>query len=306
MYYPVLRAKQFELLTLRELKNIISANQVCPVLEPVRSKLEPLIKTISELNSAEIEPLVIINPSLGDFHNVDLIHANITNSQKTECKFLPCFSTKGLSVSELESQIEGYQRFAIYIEEGISKELVPILEEAELVLVYGQYRKAALKSVKKVVVVEDHFKSQKKNSEYPEKSFFSEAHVDYKAGNVVGFGDYTIVGREFSETGGPAYVVTLHLSYIDEDEFDAMYVRHFKSFDDKSPTRPGKKFGDSLVKLVDFYKANTDKVVRTSGIVDFMELAEKVHFPGLGQVKKISMKHHIETLNQYLVENTDA
>ncbi len=306
MYYPVLRAKQFELLALREIKGKVSPECVRPVLEPVREKLEPLIKTICELNESNIEPLVIVNPSLGDFAEKSLIDLNVNLSSGNRCNYLPCFSTKGITVDFLSDLLDGYDNFAIYVEEGISKELVPILERADLVLVYGQYRKAALKNVNKVVLIEDPFKSQKKNSEYPEKSFFSETHVDYMSGNVVGFGDYTIVGREFSESGGPAYVVTLHLSYVDSEEFDAMYVRHFKSYDDNSPTNPGKKFGDCLLQLITFYEQNSDKVFKSSGIEDFLALKEKVHFPGLGQAKKISMKHHIETLNQYLVVTPHA
>ncbi|WP_420854214.1 sce7725 family protein [Sodalis ligni] len=56
--------------------------------------------------------------------------------------------------------------------------------------------------------------------------------------NVIGFSDYTIVGSDYSEAGGPAYVVTIHLSYI-EDEYKQLLIRHFSSEESNSPANPG-------------------------------------------------------------------
>lgn len=73
MYYPILRGKQFELIALRELAANISPELIRPVIEPVRGNLAPLHKTIEALNKSGIKPLVIINPSIGDFSKSEKI-----------------------------------------------------------------------------------------------------------------------------------------------------------------------------------------------------------------------------------------
>ena len=304
MYYPVLRGKQFELIALRDLCSILNKEQFCPIFEPVRSKLQPLSRTIEHLNKIDVIPIVIINPTLGDFK------ANIVPNQNTiedelystidDLNFIPCFSTKGHTADSLSRIINGTNKpFAVFIEEGLGKDMLPILSDAVLVIAH-KYLRAPFKTLSNIVIVEDNFTKAVRNSDYPQRSYFSDRHTDYKEGtNVIGYGDYAITSKDFVESGGPAYVIAIHLSYIDPDEFDAMYIRHFKSFDDKSPTRPGEKFGNALDKLVEFYDSNPKIFNQTLGLKGFRKLKEEDHFPGLGQVKKLSIQHHIETLCQY-------
>ncbi|EPQ8264266.1 sce7725 family protein [Vibrio alginolyticus] len=302
MYYPVLRGKQFELIALRELATVLSNTEFCPIIEPVRQKMDSLGKTISHLNKENLEPIVVVNPYLGDFSDASgkISIEKSLRSTIEGLRFTPCFSTKGLSSSELSSLISSTSTpFAVFVEEGLNKDIVSLLSDASLVI-SNKYHRAAFKSLSQVVVVEDSFSRATKNSDYPDKSYFSDRHTDYKEGeNVVGFGDYTITGNGFLESGGPAYVVAIHLSYIDPDEFNAMYVRHFKSYDDKSPTRPGDKFGDALDKLINFTNDNPDLFNDTIGLDGFRRLKSEDHFPGLGQIKKLSIQHHIETLSKY-------
>ncbi|EGR0208219.1 sce7725 family protein [Vibrio vulnificus] len=301
MYYPTLRGKQFELIALRELSSRIDKELFCPIIEPVRSKLQALGKTISFLNEADIAPIVIVNPSLGDFSEQSFfsIESKLRDEAK-DLRFMPCFSTKKQSTESLQELISSTTvPFAIFVEEGLSREMLPLLSDASLVIT-TKYQRSAFKSIERVVIVEDNFTRASRNSDYPERSYFSDRHTEYQEGkNVCGYGDYTITGNDFLESGGPAFVVTIHLSYIDPDEFDAMYIRHFKSFDDNSPTRPGEKFGDALKKLIDFCDSNPELFERTLGLDGFRKLKSQDHFPGLGQVKKLSIQHHIETLAKY-------
>ena len=63
---------------------------------------------------------------------------------------------------------------------------------------------------------------------------------------------------------------------------------------------PAGKFAQALNKLVKELESGKSKLLGTSAIKEFRELHTKGHFPGLGYVKKLSMKHHIETLADYL------
>ncbi|MCG2835321.1 sce7725 family protein [Photobacterium sp. WH77] len=303
MYYPVLRGKQFELIALRELAPRLSPETICPIIEPVRNKYPALAKTIKNLNECQFKPIIVINPSIGDFSKLSSrvnISDDLNSCLEEKINYLPCITTKDLSVEELQIFVENIDDFAIFVEGGLSKGHLPILRDASLVI-STKYQKSVFKDLTHVVIVKDNFERATRNSDYPDKSFFSEIHTDFREEkNIIGFGDYTITGGDFSESGGPAYVVTVHFSYIDSNAFNAMYIRHFKSFDDSSPTRPGEKFGDALNQLIDFTKNNKDIICNTLGLHGFNQLYKDGHFPGLGQVKKLSIQHHVETICNYL------
>jgi hypothetical protein len=93
-------------------------------------------------------------------------------------------------------------------------------------------------------------------------------------------------------------VVAIHLTYLDEE--NNIHVGHFLS-DVTSTTNVNTagKFSEALAFLVDFVDQN-NMGNQTIGIREFEDLHATQHFPGLGQVKKISMKHHIEFIMNQL------
>ncbi len=108
-----------------------------------------------------------------------------------------------------------------------------------------------------------------------------------------------IVGDDFSETGGPAYAVAIHLTFIDPDKDDAMFIYHFKSDTQDTPTDPAGKFEEALNNMMDVIDRPSSKVYETAAVEEFRQLHSDGHFPGLGYVKKLSMSHHIQTLANY-------
>lgn len=115
-----------------------------------------------------------------------------------------------------------------------------------------------------------------------------------------GFGDFLIVGDEYSEGGGPAYAVAIHLTYINTSDDEMMYIYHFRSTTNDTPTDPAGKFSQALAKLIDKLDSGDSMLDETEAIQEFRDLHARQHFPGLGYVKKLSMKHHIETLAKFL------
>lgn len=313
MYLPFLRGKQFELVALRELASEIESQYLRPIIEPVRRNLTPLVKTISCLNDNNIEPILIINPSVGEFSYddqqgekggdvVDLL------SESGGINFLPCVilaDSKDTKNIDITKQLG--RPHAIMISGGVDKGIIELSKSAELTIVNENIPPLALKKLTNAVLIGDFFDKQVRNSDYKLESVFSHLHATYNEySNTLGFSDYTIMPRTFSEGGGPAYVVTIHASYVNEDKFDEMYVRHYSSYDDESPTDPAGKFADALGKLV--FDAEDDNSIfySTSAIAEFIKFNESKHFPGLGQVKKISIKHHIETTCKYLETNSNV
>jgi hypothetical protein len=214
-----------------------------------------------------------------------------------ERNFTPCLKIKTESeLSILDQHGLTLNDTAIFIQDGMDKSLVAKLQNASCILVNkSRVHPGALSLLNNVVLYGDFFDKKSRNADYSDKSFYSTLHTEWQSfSNAIGFGDYTILSEEYIESGGPAYVVTIHLSYVDAQEFDSMYVRHFSSFNDESPTNPGGKFKSALDKVCEFIKTNPNEFNNTQGLRELLGLQGSA-FPGLGQVKKYSMKHHIET-----------
>jgi hypothetical protein len=128
---------------------------------------------------------------------------------------------------------------------------------------------------------------------------FSDLHATFTDEGMDGFGDFLIVGDDYSETGGPAYAVAIHLTFIDREQDDSMLIYHFKSQRQDTPTDPAGKFAEALAEMMTTLNARGSKVLETDAVKEFRMLHKQGHFPGLGYVKKLSMNHHIETLANY-------
>lgn len=148
------------------------------------------------------------------------------------------------------------------------------------------------------VLVGDGFE-QKRNADYQLVDAFSDLHVTYSDRGMDGYGDFLTVGDNYSEGGGPAYAVAIHLTFIDPDQDDAMFIYHFKSDTNDTPIDPAGKFSQALSKLVALLESGESKLFETKAITEFRDLYERGHFPGLGYIKKLSIKHHLETLSMY-------
>ncbi|WP_198554790.1 hypothetical protein [Shewanella sp. Actino-trap-3] len=74
--------------------------------------------------------------------------------------------------------------------------------------------------------------------------------------------------------------MTIHLSYVNPDEFNSIYIRHFKSYDDSTASRPGDKFGDALRGLISFVDTNPLHFESTLGLSCFRALHTSDHYPG--------------------------
>ncbi|MBJ9984004.1 sce7725 family protein [Acinetobacter sp. S40] len=301
MYYPILRGKLNEFLALRELASLSLQNHFCPVIEPVREDLSALRRAVLELNTNNIKPLIIINPVIGEFKGQ---FSNITDSLNhgSDLQYIPCFILHD-SIDGVPSEVKALGEYALFVTRGIDQQVIQESKEAVLTFVNHDISPNVLILLHNVVLCGDFFRSQLRNADYPEESSFSALHTYYNKpyqNLVVGFSDYTITGQDFSESGGPAYVVTIHVSYIDPKRFNEMFIRHYLSYEDGTPAQPGAKFLSALQLLIKDIETGSVPFVKTTALSEFITLNIKRHFPGLGQVKKICIKHHIETLVDYL------
>ena len=311
MYYPYFRGKQFELITIRECAELLARKGFVPIIEPVKEALGGLKKAIEEVRKANGKVVVIVNPYHGDHSSggggiSQLIKGGLVQSGLVSAGILLRESTScddALELCKAYDTLDSTVVHAGFLEPGeLAKRLVEenikdlrhvFVDDMNTGLLYRKHFGGSIR-----VLIHDGFERQR-NADYPQTERFSELHVTYTDLGMSGFGDFLIVGDDYSEGGGPAYAVAIHLTYIDPDKDDVMYVYHFVSDRNDTPTDPAGKFAEALQKLIDRLDSGNSKLYETEAIKEFRTLHEKGHFPGLGYVKKLSMKHHIETLANY-------
>lgn len=311
MYFPYFRGKQNELIALREMASTLFGKKIIPILEPVKENAAGLQKCILELRKSNVPFVFVINPKYGDFKNNNTYLTNellakdlkdykdfkvgyIINNESELSDILN--SLKGLSSIPIALIHYGYPEGAALAAE-LNAQAIKIDTHIFIEPPCGKlYRRHFKSSSTNTVLIKDGFRKQK-NADYPEDELFSELHLTFDD-EANGFGDFLTVGDDYSETGGPAYAVAIHTTYLKKDEI--MNIKHFISDRNSSPVDPAGKFLEALDKLVETATAADTLILRTKAIDEFIELHKKAHFPGLGFIKKLSMKHHLELFISFL------
>lgn len=311
MYHPYFRGKQFELITIREMAPLMAASGFVPIIEPVREALKGLERALTEICKAEGKAIVIVNPFHGDhaddgvsisallekgFLDKDGITAGILLQNDMDTgDALACYEKhKSHSPTFIHAGFTEARALAEKLGEGLADSSHVFFEKH----CHKLYRKH-FKGAAKRVLLRDGFE-RRRNADHPAVELFSDLHVTFEEEDMDGFGDFLIVGDDYTEGGGPAYAVAIHLTFIDPDEDEVMYIYHFVSTTKDTPTDPAGKFAQALDKLIKKLDSGTSNLFESSAIKEFRELHKKGHFPGLGYVKKLSMNHHIETLVEFL------
>ena len=315
MYYPFLRGKQFELILLRENAKLLKENKIHPIIEPVKHDFKALNRALKVLNEEGVECTLIVNPKAGK-NRVDskkiideLIGDSINDHNNVFIGYILDANSKVSDLIELLKNHDNFNFSIIHYGFAKGRELAnEITKHSNIknhIFIDGYAGKLYQRYLKNEsinrILVRDGFKPQKKNSLYPNSEHFSDLHITFPDERMDGFGDFLIVGDDFTETGGPAYAVAIHLTYLAEEE--DMFIYHFISDQTDSPTDPGGKFLEALEKLNKAIETSDSHIFKSKACEEFQELYEKQHFPGLGYVKKLSMQHHIELIADFLKRN---
>ena len=312
MYYPYFRGKQNELITIRENAALMATSDFVPIIEPVKETINGLKRALDAVVEAGGKAVVIVNPFHGDFSDngsglsdllaehfakEDGISAGVLlkNKMSVEDVIACCKIHEDHSLTLIHAGFSDAKALASALED-ISKTIHHCFFEEDSGKLYQKRFAEATK-----VLIRDGFK-RRKNREHPEVEFFSDLHETFKMEGMNGFGDFLIVGDDYSISGGPAYAVAIHLTFIDSDKDDAMYIYHFISDRQDTPKDPAGKFLEALNKLIDKLDEANSKVLETRAVSELRELHSRRHYPGLGYLKKLSMQHHIETLADHFSE----
>lgn len=282
----------------------------CPIIEPVRESLGGLQKALEEIEDADGEAIVIVNPYHGELvGGVDPLTRFLQGRGRRSGRLAAGILLK--PDTDLATAQRHYsvcmEHSPVFIHAGFADARglanVPNVLEPESRHIFveaaaGKLYQKHFRSTKRILIRDGFLR--KRNRDYELLESFSDLHATYRDEGMIGFGDFLTVGDDYRETGGPAYAVAIHLTFIDPDQDDTMQIYHFVSDRQDTPTDPAGKFAEALDRMMAVLDRQHSKVYPTDAISEFRHLHAKRHFPGLGYVKKLSMNHHIETMAKYL------
>lgn len=310
MYHPYFRGKLNELITVRETAELMAQRKFVPIIEPVKEALSGLKRTLDAVVNVDGKVVVIVNPFHGDFSGdgqsiSELLEEHFKKNDGVSAGVL---LKGGMTTLEVIACCETHENHPLALihagftdAKGLADALGAKLPNMFHVFFEPDCGKLYQKhfSAGRRVLIRDGFQ-RRKNREHPELELFSDLHATFEMEVMDGFGDFLIVGDDYSETGGPAYAVAIHITFIDPDNDNAMYVYHFVSDSQDTPKDPAGKFGEALGKMIKKIRnPGSSRVLETRAIQEFRDLHKRKHFPGLGYIKKLSMQHHVETLAAY-------
>jgi hypothetical protein len=308
MYFPYLRGKQYELIALRELSDLMSRNsdKISPIIEPVKNS-STLRKTLEVLKDENVNFNLVINPEYGDLvDKTEDILTIVREIFENESNFQLCIIINSkLNVKNILSTLNKFKikckGLSLVHNNKLSeiKTILPIFEKLNTVLyniintsrITDRRYYRNITNRKSIVNLDDSFKKQSRNSDYDGVTEFTSEHLYFKEDNYKGFGDFLIIGDHYSDTGFMPYAIAIHISFKDQD--DTIKIKHFISDSNGDTSDVAGKFYEANYKLVNWCKGMG---FNTIAIEIFNELLINGHFPGLGTVKKLAIMNHIELM----------
>jgi hypothetical protein len=307
MYFPYLRGRQFELIALREYASQRGdKNNIIPIIEPVKSTFNSMKLALPKLVDGNVKFALILNPQDGDFKKINEkveVVAKLNDELKDLSKWIPAYRLNN-NYKDILSQITKYSYVNVMLicteNTDTDDENFTALSLMDNIKYIVSKENRTLKRKlrgKDFIILSDNFKAQKRNSDYltmPEEKF-TEEHLFYKEDGYYGFSDYTTLVSDFIEGGAAPYAVAIHLTYKKENE--EIWIKHFTSNTNDDQSNIQGKFAEAAEKAVKFLDL---KNIHTSASEELRSYFHGINYPGLGMVKKISIKNHLELINEIL------
>lgn len=310
MYFPYLRGKQYELIALRELSESMGETGVIhPIIEPVKESTSTLRLTIEQFKEQDVGFTLIVNPEVGDFVNrfdslIEIINREIGEYDHFYIGVIIDSTSVIAQINQLIDETDSkYQLNLVHkgrypdmetLESFISNHDIAynFFSDSNLI---RRYRRAI--NIDSKVLLNNPFNSRRTNAEYAEipDEFFSDEHNFYKEDGFAGFSDYVTIGDEYSDSGFAPYAVAIHLTYLRNN--GQIWIRHFVSDSNEDYSDVPGTYREALEKLIRYINEND---IQSEACDEFREHFSEGHYPGLGSVKKLSIKHHLELITTIL------
>lgn len=303
MYYPYLRGRQFELIALREYAECKGDNNnIIPIIEPVKKTFNSIRIAIPKLINNDVKFALVLNPKVGEIDDSVDLYGELEDLLVDGSHWIPTFIVTN-DYTELTELIEGLDFNNIMLvcsdqTDTNNADFIHLISLDKIGYVVSEDNrtlKTYVRGLGKLIIrLDDKFKGVKRNSEYLSmlEEKFTEEHYYYGADNYDGFSDYTTLVSEYIIGGSAPYAVAIHLTYTKTVE--EIWIRHFTSTSNTDRANIQGKFAQAAQKAVAFLNAFD---IHTNASEELRDFYNESKYPGLGMSKKISIKHHLETLN---------
>ena len=316
MYYPYLRGKQFELLALREFSREFENNHtIVPIIEPVKKQVNGLNAAALSMIENGMKFAVILNPSDGDYRHTGIdndILMSLAALTDDRDNWIPAYIYKHNGKTLLEhAKQNNLSNLMIIFPSGADvndEVLMEFLSKDEVAYVVSgnlsnnrSARGRLLRLGKALISLEDRFNERPRNADYANEvdEIFSEDFAYYQDDRLAGFADFTPMAKDFIESGMLPYAIAIHLTYQKSD--DQIFVHHFVSDNNFDQSNIRGKFHEAAVKIAPFF--NNNGLYHTSAVDELIRRADSDDgYPGLGYIKKLSVKNHLELITHILPE----
>lgn len=306
MYYPYLRGRQFELIALREFAlQRGDRNNIVPIIEPVKKTFNSIKIAISKFIEGDMKFALVLNPQVGEIGRIDDIVDSLRDKLADTSRWIPTFII-GNNYREITDAIRKFDYENVMLicsdeTDSSNAEFEQLIFSSEVKYVVSKESRTLKRKLsgsgKDLIRLDDNFNVQKRNRDYlnmPEEKF-SEEHLYYSEDGYAGFSDYTVLGSDFKVGGGAAYAVAIHLSYKKDN--NEVWIRHFTSTSNQDRANIQGKFAEAAIKAVAFFD---EYEIYSNSANELRGYIEKGKFPGLGMVKKIAIKNHLELINEII------
>lgn len=306
MYFPYFFGRRSEFLASRAvLKERGAIEQWAPIIEPVNKNVADLSAFALAFGKAGARALILINPDLHQLAEKDAAtifrketlglfvdHPSLVASYriKSSTTMANCqaflklykgdslaliYSSPGLSDADIQAlAAEPRVKFHVVVNEKITATQLAKLPKA------------------KRVFIRDNFNKLSRNADYGAPELFTDKHKTY-TGSGLGFGDFTVVGNVFQDSGSTPAAVASHAVFKHPTTGD-VWLQHFVSDDiERDVGDVASKFLQSSRKLVAAAKKRPAEFGWNPGLEAFAGHVKASTYPGLGKNKEHQIVHHI-------------
>ncbi len=305
MYFPYLRGRQFELIALREFAiQKGDSNKVFPIIEPVKKSFNSIRLALKIFKENNLPFALIMNPRVGDLEGNRLIYDELKDDLEG-CNWIPALTvTNNIHILEEYIQEYGFKKVMLVLTNFVDPEsetFMPFILKNYVEYVVTKENKTLTRNLrranKNVILLNDCFNKLDRNKDYlvAEKEKFTDEHMFYNEEGKYGFSDYVTVPNEYTEGGSTPYAVSIHLTYQRKNE--EIWIRHFTSVTNDDQSNIQGKFAEAAEKAILFLD---NKGIQTHATNELRDYYHNKKYPGLGMVKKISIKHHLELISKIL------
>lgn len=303
MYFPYLREKQEELLSVRD--GGFLSDLTIPIFEPI---------TLSDTNQTRMEHAIqngrrfaiIVNSAHGKPQPPRPNEAAHVVHALPPDRVLPALEIRpGTRIAQiawfvgefLDRRCLVVHRNHQYTSTELIQQLEPLGESVIHVTIDGGVPEEVVRQLpaQARVLLRGGFKHQPTNADYQEQSHFDDLLYTFQNRGFDGFGDFTTVRDQFQAGGGAAHTIALHLTEVAGGR---ILANHFISHPPHIRGNNRRKYLEAVERLVEYVSERPG--FDTVGVAGFRDSWETRSNPGFGKPKRWSIQHHFEIIEREL------